>query len=117
METEMENTVYRLILSENGDNFWDIELLQEPFKGVVYRYGTITMEDDNDDDDGEGVLRYNVHYDDEKEDKPGLEKLENNPEFIKITSDVLSNIIENAFKTGDYRIGNSDTDTSKPDSE
>lgn len=78
-------------LVEAPDNFWAIKILEGPLAGVIYRYGTVSVVNEETlEEDGELLINFEFDVLD-----PGFEERENikGPEVDRILGEILSEII------------------------
>ena len=93
------------------DVMYTVELTTGKWKGTKYQYGKVSakVEEINDDEDGIASLSFMWTL------LEGDDSLQESPEFQNYIGDVLSHIIQNAFDTGEYKIGNDDDNTKRTD--
>lgn len=99
--------------ADNGFNeMWAVQL-KTKWEGVVYCYGKVTAQV-QDEETGMANLSFQYQILD-----PGeyiKETLESDEDFNNYIGDVLSHIIQDAFDNDKYRIGDGDTDNSTEES-
>lgn len=93
------------------DVMYTVELTTGEWKGTKYQYGKVSakVEEINDDEDGIASLSFMWTLLD------GDESVKESSEFQNYIGDVLSHIIQNAFDTGEFKIGNDDDNTKRTD--
>jgi hypothetical protein len=97
----VENESFRLVDPSDPQKPYIVEISEGEFEGVRYSYGVVEFYiEDKDTEDEKAVLKFGVTPED-----PKLTHLEENPNFIQATGDILMSILENALETGDYNIG------------
>mgnify|MGYP000453324915 CR=1 FL=1 len=86
-------TKYKLVDHANGfhDEHWCVEIEEGLFKGVVYQYDTINIEENV--DGGDAVLRFNTIT----VDNPNEEDLAED-EFVDTIGDILVKIISDRME-------------------
>lgn len=101
--------------AEDGtSDAWAVRL-KTKYEGVVYHYGSVQARVD--DDEGNATLSFKYAVLDPAGND--LEELEKSEDFNNYIGAVLQHIIEDAFDTGNYRLGENASDnpkngTSKP---
>ena len=92
------------------DVMYTVELITGEWKGTKYQYGKVSakVEEVNDDEDGIASLSFMWNL------IEGDDSLQESPDFQNYIGDVLSHILQDAFDTGEYKIGNDD-DTKRTD--
>lgn len=104
---------YKLIEREK-DSFYTIELLEDPHKGVKYQYGNVRLRLENEGEADEYArLMFTWTLID------GDESLSEDEDFNNYIGEVLGYVIQDAFDTGNYNIGNNNdnTDSSNNDTQ
>jgi hypothetical protein len=101
--------------AEDGESdVWAIRL-KTKYAGVVYHYGQVQAKID--DDEGNATLAFKYAIIDPADNE--LEELQSSKDFNNYIGAVLQHIIEDAFDSGNYRLGenasdNSNNGTSEP---
>ena len=101
---------YKLIERE-GDAFYTVELTGGEYVGVKFQYGKVSVQVIEENGEEVGQLSFTWKL------IEGDESLENNAEFQDYVGRVLQEIIEEAFKSGEYKIGNGDGESGNNDTE
>jgi len=99
-------------IERNEDDFYTVELLTGEWKGTKYQYGKVSAKVDEITEDDEGIASLSFRW----TLIEGDETLDGNPQFQDHIGGVLQHILEDAFETGDYKIGN-DNDNSTTDND
>ena len=94
------------------DVMYTVELTTGEYKGTKYQYGKVSakVEEINDDEDGIASLSFMWNL------IEGDDALQESPDFQNYIGDVLSHILQDAFDSGEYKIGNDD-DTKRTDND
>lgn len=83
-----------------------IEIKEGNYSGVVYTYGTISVSEENVKNDtatlkfGTATLKFDTTI--IKDNGPSFQLSD---DFDNICGDILIDILENSFETGDYKVG------------
>jgi hypothetical protein len=93
------------------DVMYTVELITGDWKGTKYQYGKVSAKVEEIDDDEDGIASLSFMW----TLLEGDDSLQESPEFQNYIGDVLSHIIQNAFDTGEYKIGNDDDNTKRTD--
>jgi len=93
------------------DVMYTVELTTGEWKGTKYQYGKVSakVEEVNDDEDGIASLSFMWNL------IEGDDALQESPDFQNYIGDVLSHILQDAFDSGEYKIGNDDDNTKRTD--
>ncbi len=93
------------------DVMYTVELTTGEWKGTKYQYGKVSakVEEVNDDEDGIASLSFMWNL------IEGDDSLQESPDFQDYIGDVLSHILQDAFDSGEYKIGNDDDNTKRTD--
>lgn len=83
-----------------SDEYYTLQLLKE-FKDTKYQYGNVNMSIEIDPDTGQDYGKLSFSW----ELIEGDESLKNSEEFENYIGDVLKFIIQDAFDSGEYKIG------------
>jgi len=86
------------------DDFYTVELTTGDWTGTKYQYGKVSAKIEEINDDEDGIARLNFMW----TLIEGDEDLAENPAFQDYIGKVLQNILEDAFDSGNYKIGNDD---------
>lgn len=99
-------------VDNNFNELWAIRLLTR-YENVVYCYGKVTAKVvDEGDGENDGLANMSFQYQILEPADYNEEELESDEEFNDYIGDVLVHIIEDSFKTGNYKIGENATDDS-----
>lgn len=114
MVYNITHETYKFIERKN-DDFYTLELITEPYLGTKYQYGNVRMRVETDENGEEyGKLSFTWQL------IEGDEALTESADFQNYIGDILNFIIQDAFDTGEYNIGeksNESTVDSNDDSE
>ena len=94
------------------DDFYTVELTTGEWAGTKYQYGKVSAKIEEINDDEDGIARLNFMW----TLIDGDDSLLENPSFKDYIGKVLQNILEDAFDSGNYKIGNDD-DTKRTDND
>ena len=86
------------------DDFYTVELTTGDWTGTKYQYGKVSAKIEEINDDEDGIARLNFMWTLIEGDDSLLE----NSSFQDYIGKVLQNILEDAFDSGNYKIGNDD---------
>ena len=86
------------------DDFYTVERTTGEWAGTKYQYGKVSAKIEEINDDEDGIARLNFMW----TLIEGDEDLTENPSFQDYIGKVLQNILEDAFDSGNYKIGNDD---------
>lgn len=96
---------------EQGELSYHVKLKTGPYAGTVVQYGKVTAQVNEDEETATLSFDYELIE--------GDAILEHNSDFNKRIGAILEHIIQSAFDSGKYKIGNEDdnTDTTNNDTE
>lgn len=101
------NKPYELLDPVDGQENLQIRITEGPYTGVVYQYGTVQFDVRNENTpEEEGYLNFDIITSDDSN-----KTLVESPDFVDMAGNILISILEESLASGDYRIGNSDTDS------
>lgn len=90
---------YKFIERKN-DDFYTLELITEPYLGTKFQYGNVRLKvETNENGEEFGKLSFTWQL------IEGDEELTTDAEFQNYIGDILNFIIQDAFDSGEYNIG------------
>lgn len=95
------------------DDTWHIQIKDGDYSGVVYKYGSVKI---HENDGKEAVLKFQFAIV-EAPDHLHLDDLNHDTDFMNTLGDILHNILTDAFESGKYRLGKKKDDDSEDDSQ
>lgn len=90
-----EGVDYTLVIPETQNDKIDVKLLSGEFSGVIYNYGKVAVEENQEDESAHLVFEYEVI------DSSGLENLEESAEFKNYIGDILVSMIMKNLPSGE----------------
>jgi hypothetical protein len=93
------------------DVMYTVELITGDWKGTKYQYGKVSAKVEEIDDDEDGIASLSFMW----TLLEGDDSLQESPDFQDYIGDVLSHILQDAFDSGEYKIGNDDDNTKRTD--
>lgn len=106
MKNKITDKSYTLVENvEFGDGspaaIYSVHILDKKYKDVIVSYGKIGLSVQEDGESAKLSFKYKI----EDPAKFDREKLENNSSFNTYVGDLLSHIIQTAFDSGSYKVG------------
>lgn len=111
MTNQITEKSYSLVPDVDDDAVYTIQIEHEPYKGVIVQYLKIGL---NVTDDGEHA-KLSFHYSiRDCPDTIDKQQLEQDKDFHNFLGDLLAYIIQSAFDSGNYKIGDPKPSKSDP---
>ena len=92
---------------------YSVRLKSGQWSGVIVTYGKVSLKVNEDKETATLSFQFNV---DEAPAPHNVEILEESNDFNNHLGDILSHIIQNAFDTGNYKVGSNDKQSTNNDS-
>lgn len=90
---------YKLV-ERPEDDFYTVQLLTGPYVDTKYQYGSVTAKVNDDAETASLAFKWTLIE--------GNEDLDSSAEFQNYIGEVLSHILQDAFDSGEYKIGSND---------
>ena len=94
-------------------SMYSVKLKTGQWSGVIVTYGKVSLKLNEDKETATLSFQFKV---DEAPPPHNVEELENLNDFNNHLGDILSHIIQNAFDTGNYKLGSNDKQSTNDDS-
>jgi len=88
------------LIEDKDNSFYSVKITDGPYSGVVYEYGRVSLKHIEETDEAQLSYSYEVIE--------GDNTLEGDVDFENYIGDILSEILVEAFDTGNYKIGGND---------
>lgn len=96
---------FKLIESSNDQDSWLVHILEEPYLGVKFKFGVMSVDvKDEGLETEEGILHFDYNVEENSE------VITNITEFEQYIGQILHHILTQALDNEEYRIGSKSTD-------
>jgi hypothetical protein len=112
MNPKITDTDYAFVEKPSSE-LYSVKLKSGPWSGVIVTYGKVSLKVNEDKESATLSFQFKV---DEAPDVHDIDELEMSADFNNHLGDILSHIIQNAFDTGNYKVGSNDKQSTNNDS-
>ena len=112
MNPKITDTDY-VFVEKPASELYSVKLKSGQWSGVIVTYGKVSLKVNEDKESATLSFQFKV---DEAPPPHIVEILEESNDFNNHLGDILSHIIQNAFNTGNYKVGSNDKQSTNDDS-